>query len=117
MKRRPMSVEKDRATGEARSSEWPALRKKFLKGKLCAACSGNKKLEAHHIMPFHMDKSKELDVNNLIPLCEGNKDINCHLVMGHSFNFKGVNPNSVSDSARLLSEKIDNEKRVKEAQK
>lgn len=88
-----------------RSPKWPAFRKAFLKDKVCAACGGSKKLEAHHRMPFHLDQSLELDETNLIALCEGNKDVNCHLVIGHGFNFKGYNPHVADDAQRVLDSK------------
>lgn len=84
-----------------RSTKWPTFRKNFLKGKSCAVCGGTKKLEAHHIIPFHINPSLELDETNLIALCEGNKNINCHLVIGHKQNFKKFNANVKKDSKRL----------------
>lgn len=102
------------ASQEGRSPKWPALRKKFLQGELCAACGGTKKLEAHHIIPFHIAPDKELDIGNLAALCEGNKDLNCHLVIGHDFDFKGWNPDVVTDASRILQEKKANEGRIKQ---
>lgn len=74
-----------------RSPKWPTFRKKFLAGKVCAVCGAKKKLEAHHVMPFHLDQSLELDEKNLIPLCESSKAVNCHLFFGHLGNFKSFN--------------------------
>ncbi len=96
---------------EGRSPKWPALRKKFLKGKTCGACGGKKSLEAHHVIPVHIDPEKELDIDNLLALCEGNKNINCHLVIGHSFNYRGWNPDTRQDAAQLLARKKENEGR------
>lgn len=43
-------------------------------------------------MPFHMDPSRELNLNNLITLCEEDTDgVNCHLLFGHLGNFKSLN--------------------------
>ena len=87
-----------------RSSKWPTARKKHLRlNPVCAVCGGEEKLEVHHIVPFHNDPTKELDPSNLITLCEGNKNINCHLVVGHSFSYKTFNPN-VREDAKMLSE-------------
>lgn len=92
--------------GEARSPHWPAVRKAFLVGKKCAVCQGTKKLEAHHIVPFHKDPAKELDPSNLIALCEaGSFGVNCHLFVGHAGDFKGWNPDAASD-AKIWSAKI-----------
>ena len=90
-----------------RSSRWPALRRKFLKGKVCAVCGGKKKLEAHHVIPFHLDPVRELDETNLIALCEGNRDINCHLMVGHLGSFKSCNVKVFLDS-HTWNEKIRN---------
>lgn len=89
----------DRAYGAARSGHWPTVRKHFLDGKVCAACGGTDKLEAHHIVPFHVHPEKELDPTNLIALCEGNPWMNCHLLIGHLGNFQSYNPNVVHDAA------------------
>lgn len=85
--------------GAKRSNKWPTLRKNFLAGKSCALCGGKKKLEAHHVKPFHLFPDLELDPTNLIPLCEGYKDIDCHLIWGHFGNFKlGYNLTVASDT-------------------
>lgn len=81
-----------------RSSKWRAVRKRFLAGKGCAVCGGRTKLEAHHKMPFHLDPSLELDPANLIALCEGSRQINCHLFVGHLGSFKSYNPSVHSDA-------------------
>ena len=70
-------------------------------------------MEAHHLRPFHLWPELELDEGNLLALCEGNHDINCHLVIGHDFDFRGYNPDAVIDAARLLKEKEDNKLRIK----
>lgn len=59
-------------------------------GKACAVCGGKKKLEAHHIMPFHLHPQLEMDERNLIPLCEG-AGVNCHLLFGHLGDFRSFN--------------------------
>lgn len=96
-----------------RSREWPKVRKAFLKGKVCSVCGGSKKLEAHHIMPFHVDKSLETDPNNLLALCEGLKELNCHLVIGHLLNFRGYNPNVIADAAAWNKKILENKERIK----
>ena len=56
-------------------------------------------MEVHHKMPFHLDKSKELDMANLITLCEANKNgVNCHLLFGHLGSFKAFNAEVDVDS-------------------
>lgn len=86
--------------GYRRSGRWPELRKKFLSGKVCAVCGGKSKLEAHHIMPFHLNAQLELDPNNLIPLCESKHNgMNCHLAVGHLGSFKSYNPDVQNDAS------------------
>ena len=91
----------DKNQGKKRSSKWSSLRKRFLAGKVCAVCGGKKKLEAHHIKPFHLDQALELDEMNLIALCENKKDgINCHLAFGHLGNFKSFNVDVRADASQ-----------------
>lgn len=87
--------------GHKRSSKWPKIRKEFLlKNPKCAVCSGTKSLEAHHIIPFHVNPDLELDPNNLVALCESKSyGIICHLLVGHLGNYKNVNPNVKEDVA------------------
>lgn len=92
--------------GARRSNEWPALRKKFLQGKVCGICGGTNKLEAHHVIPFSVDSSKELDENNLYPLCEGKKSVNCHLIYGHYGNFATKYNKDIRTEAPLWKKKI-----------
>jgi len=90
-----------------RSSHWPEMRKIWLEAHgTCAACAGTKKLEVHHIRPFHLDPSLELDPKNFITLCESGKGgVNCHLAIGHLWDYKCFNPNVVADAAAWLARK------------
>jgi hypothetical protein len=80
-----------------RSPQWPAFRKRTLKKKrTCIACGKTASqllaawtMQLHHIIPFHLDPTKELDEDNVEPLC-GNP--RCHLGDGHLGNFKKWNP-------------------------
>lgn len=103
---------KDRIQGKApkgarRSSKWRALRKDFLaRNPQCAVCGGTKKVEVHHIVPFHLAPDMELDETNLLPLCERKKyGINCHLLIGHQGNYRDVNLTCYAD-ARYWSGKL-----------
>lgn len=84
---------KDAIQGKAplskkRSSAWGKVRKAhLLKHPFCAACSRINKLEVHHIVPFHIDPSLELEPLNLITLC----DKGCHMYFGHFGNYRDVN--------------------------
>jgi len=89
-----------------RSSKWPSLRKSFLKTySSCAACGCTEFLEVHHIEPFHENPTLELDVNNLITLCDKPGKDNCHLKFGHFGSFKNKNLNVREDAEKHLKEK------------
>jgi 5-methylcytosine-specific restriction endonuclease McrA len=87
--------------GAARSGKWPAARRAWLKKHpRCFVCEGTKKVEVHHIHPFHLHPQLELEPSNFITLCENQKDgINCHLAFGHLGNFKSYNVNVRKDAA------------------
>ena len=89
----------EKTGGKSRSTKWPAFRDAYLKGKVCIACGGKDKLQAHHIEPFHLNPEKELDENNLVPLCESKAyGINCHLFVGHLGNFRSFNVDVINDA-------------------
>ena len=78
-----------------RSSRWRKVRAEHIKKHpRCAVCESKTKLEVHHQIPFSIDPSMELNMENLVTLCENKKyGINCHLALGHHGNFRKVNPN------------------------
>lgn len=85
-----------------RSSKWPKVRAAHLKlNPACAACGTRSKLEVHHLVPFHLDPTRELDPTNLLTLCESSSH-NCHLIWGHLLDWKGCNPAAAADSASYL---------------
>lgn len=100
-----VSAIKDRLQGKVpllsrRSPKWDGVRDDFVKSHPeCAACGSKQKLQVHHIKPFHMDRSLELDTNNLITLCEDEK--HCHLKIGHLGNFKNENPQVREQAAQM----------------
>lgn len=87
-----------------RSSKWSSLRKSFLlNNPKCQCCGSRDKLEVHHIQSFHEHPELELDVNNLMVLCESKKyGLNCHLEVGHQGNYKKTNPNAREDAGMHL---------------
>ena len=88
----------------SRSYQWTKTRKEFLENNpCCAACGRDKKLEVHHIKPFHLHPELEYDMNNLITLC----DDPCHFVFGHLMNYQSWNENVVHD-CKIYIEKIQN---------
>jgi len=91
--------------GESRSSKWPGVRANYLKDHpICEICGGVKSLQVHHKMPFHLNKTLELDKTNLITLCEA-AGTNCHITFGHAGNFKGYNP-TIGTDAPVWSQKF-----------
>jgi 5-methylcytosine-specific restriction endonuclease McrA len=88
-----------------RSSKWDDVRDAFLiANPSCAGCGTLVKLEVHHIVPFHVDPSKELNTDNLITLCEDVEK--CHIRIGHLGSFRKANPNVREDAlAKLASSK------------
>lgn len=94
---------KDVVQGRAgkRSSLWPRVRGgHLLAHPECAVCGGKKKVEVHHKVPFHIDPARELDVTNLVTLCEAKRfGVNCHLFFGHLGNYKRANPEVEQDVA------------------
>lgn len=88
-----------------RSSKWKKVRVEFLsKNPKCAICGSEKDVVPHHIVPVHLDPSKELDQDNLVTLCE-NKTFNCHFFFGHLKNWTKYNLNILED-AKIWSERI-----------
>jgi len=94
---RGLSVEELEILRLPRSSGWRRVRNEhLLKFPNCAICGGTKNCVPHHIVPFHVDPSRELDPDNLITLCEGS--FNCHLFFGHLKNWTRNNSNIVEDA-------------------
>lgn len=90
-----------------RSSKWAKLRKSFLQSNSeCAACGSKEFLEVHHIKSFHRNPELELDITNLIVLCDKPGPDNHHLYIGHLGNFKQENPNVITDAERHLKHHI-----------
>lgn len=90
----------DRSFGAQRSGQWPKVRAEHLrKHPECMACGRKEKVEVHHCVPFHLDKSRELDPSNLVTLC----DTPCHLVHGHYLSWQRYNPEVVHDCQRYRS--------------
>ena len=90
-----------------RSSQWPKVRKQYLKeNPNCVVC-GKKASAVHHIVPFHVDPGRELDPDNLIGFC-GHQH---HLLVGHLMWWKAWNP-SVEEDSSVWTTKI-KERKVK----
>jgi 5-methylcytosine-specific restriction endonuclease McrA len=84
--------------GAARSPKWSAVRKAFVKSNpYCSACGTTRELEVHHIIPFHIDASRELDTANLLTLCQ-----DCHFYIGHLKDWNRHNPQVRDDALALF---------------
>jgi 5-methylcytosine-specific restriction endonuclease McrA len=85
-----------------RSWKWPRVRATHLEREpRCIACGRDKDLEVHHVVPYHLDPSRELDDGNLITLCADP----CHLVHGHLMSWLRWNP-SVREDCRTYAAKL-----------
>ncbi|HLZ64251.1 MAG TPA: HNH endonuclease [Ktedonosporobacter sp.] len=73
-----------RQHGHERSPEWARVAQVHrLREPACVACGyRGKKLQVHHIKPFHLHPHLELDPENLITLCEA-RGREHHLLLGH----------------------------------
>ena len=71
-----------------RSPKWGAVRQAHLGVEpVCQACRGEKRLEVHHVIPVHVDPTRELDPRNLLTLCEA-PGRHCHLIFGHAYDWR-----------------------------
>ena len=88
------------AKGQKRADGWLEFRDAYVRDNpKCVVCGAKKKLQVHHIVPFHVAPDLELDPTNLLTLCVNKKyGINCHLLVGHCGNYRRVNPNVELDA-------------------
>lgn len=88
-------------SGAARSGKWQSVRAAFLKTHPCCELCGKKiELQVHHVIPFHIDPSRELDETNLITLCADH-----HFLFGHLLHWDSYNPH-VREDVELWRDKI-----------
>ena len=84
--------------GGGRSSKWRKIRAEYIKiNPVCEVC-GKKRtlfnsLEVHHVIPVSIDKTKELDDNNLITFCREH-----HFLFGHLRYWKSYNKEAKQDT-------------------
>ena len=84
---------------QGRSTRWPRVRREHLASEpRCAVCGGDKDLEVHHVVPFHVNKRLELEDANLITLCNF---LRCHLLIGHLGSWQSWNV-KVRDMAKAI---------------
>jgi len=93
-----------------RSSKWRKIRILHLdKNPSCVVCGSLYNVVPHHIFPVHSHPEKELELDNLVSLCE-NKSFNCHLFFGHLKNWTKNNINVKKDAEYACNMLIQNEK-------
>ena len=79
--------ESQRLGGRNRSPRWRATRKAYLRlHPKCEISGVKRRLQVHHIIPFHKDPSKELDFDNLKTVTKWLHFWLCHLGSWHSWN-------------------------------
>lgn len=99
------SLGQARVIFSARDSGWRKTRMKHIEtNPRCAVCGSESNVSVHHIIPVHVDGSKELCEDNLITLCQ-NRTMNCHFIFGHLLNWTKSNPSVVED-AKLWRKKL-----------
>lgn len=82
-----------------RSPLWSKVRSDHIKKQpYCMGCGTNTGLEVHHIEPYHLNPSRELDPTNLITLCKKH----CHFAIGHLMDYKSWNKDVIEDSGVYL---------------
>lgn len=87
-----------RTFGVKRHRDWGKVRKEFLKTHdQCAVCGTKKKLAVHHIKPVHLFPELELELSNLITLCQS-RSHNDHFIFGHLLDWCDYNDKIIDDS-------------------
>jgi len=97
-----------------RSGRWPRVEQNaFIRdGFRCRACGRHQskvKIVGHHARPYHLFPDEELDLNNVLTMCQPMGG-GCHLRLGHlgadgSCRWVNWNPNVVADAAKELKSK------------
>ena len=81
--------------------EWRRARNFYILGHgECEMCGIQKKLEVHHVVPYHVSEELRYDQRNLITLCR-----ECHFRFGHGRNWKRSNP-GIRDLCKFSKENL-----------
>ena len=88
--------------GHARSPLWASVAKAHrLIEPGCVVCGyKGRKVQVHHIKPFHLHPLLELDPHNLITLCEA-RGREHHLLLGHLGDWESYNEHIREDVKRF----------------
>lgn len=87
---------------QERSSRWDEVAKAHrLREPACAACGyKGRKIQVHHVKPFHLHPELELDPDNLITLCQA-RGRSHHLLLGHLDHWSSYNEHVRRDVVRF----------------
>lgn len=101
-KKRDYRADIAKRNGCERSPQWQRVRKEhLLREPACAVCGHKgRKLQVHHIKPFHLHPQLELDPRNLITLCEV-RGREHHLLLGHLNTWESYNEHIRDDAKRF----------------
>lgn len=100
---------REKQKSKKRSSHWDETRDVHIAlHPTCEACGSTKRLQVHHILPFHEYPELELCLENLITLCMSENE--CHINIGHKDNFSLYNPNVRIDAKLFMMS--NNEERI-----
>lgn len=82
-----------------RSPEWARVAMEHRRREpACVVCGyKGRKVQVHHIKPFHLHPQLELDPHNLITLCEA-RGRNHHLLLGHLNSWESYNEHIREDA-------------------
>jgi len=95
------AVRREKKKEKARSPLWTAFRDGWKAvHPRCATCGSEDHIQVHHVVPFHLEPSKELDAHNVLTLCMGPNE--CHLRIGHGDDFRAFNPHVRAHVALLV---------------
>ena len=97
-KKRDHGADIARRNGCERSPQWQRVRKEHLQREPACAVCGHKgrRLQVHHIKPFHLHPHLELDRDNLITLCQVDGREH-HLLLGHLDEWSSFNEHIRAD--------------------
>ena len=92
------------AWGAVRGPLWSKTKREYAKihPKVCPFCKTTKKIELHHIFPYHLFPQYENSFWNLVWACR-----DCHFKFCHHLDWSAFNPNVLED-IKWYKEKIEN---------
>lgn len=87
---------------KGRSPRWRSVRRRWLeRHPECACCGRRTSPQVHHVTPFEVDPSLELEDSNLLTLDESLGGLSCHFALAHGGSWIHFNPNVREDAAEI----------------